>query len=321
MNSSQFKINEFKKFCAVVCFKPNDVEYISKNLDKFYKEWIEKKIDKKTGLPKKYLDGTEKQRTIRPSLGKLKVVQSIIKNKILTPIPLPDAVHGGVKRRSNITNAKPHQGNKFIFTTDLQEFYPNITSQRVYVTFCDFFSPHFSHWLTKLTTWKYELPQGTPTSTHIANLVFLKTDLELIQLCNSNNITYTRYVDDLTFSSQQDFRHVLADILKIVTTNQFKISNRKTRYKGKQTITGIDVFPNKIDAPEKIIKKAKIELETKSASTPYTRYLNNIRKTNVKKSQPLTASKPNFLRANAQMHNLDKQKTRPACKPLYAKGS
>ena len=131
-----------------------------------------------------------------------------------------------------------------------------------------------------MTTWKYELPQGTPTSTHIANLVFLDTDLELIKLCNSNKITYTRYVDDLTFSSQQDFRHLLSEILNIVTSNDFKLSNRKTQYKGNQTITGIDVFLNKIDAPKKIVEKSKIEIETKADKKPYTNYLNFIRKTN-----------------------------------------
>ena len=286
MNSSQYKINEFKKFCSIVCFKPNEVEQIVTNLDKYYKEWVEKKIDKKTGLPKKYLDGTEKQRTIRPSQKELKVIQSRIKNKILIPIKLPDVVHGGVKKCSNITNAKPHQGNKYIFTTDLQEFYPNITSQRVYDTFCNFFSPHYSHWLTNLTTWKYELPQRTPTSTHIANLVFLDTDFKLIEFCNSNKITYTKYVDDLTFSSQQDFKHLLPDVLKIITSNNFKLSHRKTQYRGNQTITGVNVFLNKIDALEKIIEKSKIEIETNADFTPFTIYLNNIRKTNRTRKKP-----------------------------------
>lgn len=92
-----------------------------------------------------------------------------------------------------------------------------------------FFST-FSHWLTNITTWKHELPQGTPTSTHIANLVFLKTiHAELINFCNKNNITYTRYVDDLTFSSQQDFKSHLNEILSIVTKNDFKLSYRKTQ--------------------------------------------------------------------------------------------
>ena len=281
MNSSQYKRNEFKKLSATIGFKPVDVETLISNIDSYYKEWVEKKTDKKTGDFKKYKDGTIKKRTIRPSLKELKAIQGNIKNKILVPISLPDCVHGGVKGRSNITNAKPHQGNKFQFTTDLQEFYPNISSQRVYDTFVKLnFSPHFSYWLTKLTTWKFELPQGTPTSTHIANLVFLETDLQLIELCQKHEITYTRYVDDLTFSSQKDFRPLLNDILNIVTLNGFKLSYRKTKYSGKQTVTGINVYLNKIDAPEKIIEKSKAEIETNSDIKPFTNYLNNIRKTN-----------------------------------------
>lgn len=285
MNSLQFKKNEFKKLCAIIGFKPIIIEKIVSNIDSYYNEWVEQKMDK-AGNPKKYKDGTIKQRTIRPSLKELKVIQANIKNKFLAPIVLPDCIHGGVKKRSNISNAKPHQGNKYQFTTDLQEFYPSISSQRVYDTFKALkFSPHCSHWLTKLTTWKYELPQGTPTSTHIANLVFLPTDLQLIELCNQHNITYTRYVDDLTFSSQQDFRPLLNNILTIVTSNNFKLSYRKTKYSGNQTITGIDVFLNKIDAPAKIIEKSNIELATNTELKPYTDYRNNIRKTNKTKKR------------------------------------
>lgn len=289
MNSSRFKKNEFKKLCATIGFKPVEVEELINKLDNYYKEWVEQKTDKKTGDFKRYKDGTIKQRTIRPSLKELKVIQTNIKNRILAPIELPNCVHGGVKKRSNISNAKPHQGNKYQFTTDLQEFYPNIDFQRVYNTFIGLkFSPHYAHWLTKLTTWKYELPQGTPTSTHIANLVFLETDIKLIDLCNKHGITYTRYVDDLTFSSQQDFRHTLNDILHIVTSGSFKLSYRKTKYSGNQTITGINVFLNKIDAPEKIIEKANAEKDTKSNTKPFTNYLNNIRKTNDTKRKPAT---------------------------------
>ncbi|MEO5644248.1 MAG: hypothetical protein ABIQ40_04725 [Bacteroidia bacterium] len=92
--------------------------------------------------------------------------------------------------------------------------------------------------------------------------------------------TYTRYVDDLTFSSQQDFRPLLNDILAIITSGDFKLSYRKTQYKGNQTITGIDVFLNKIDGPEKIIRKSKIELEANADLKPVTNYLNYIRRTN-----------------------------------------
>lgn len=285
MNSSQFKSNEFKKLCSLVGFKPDFIQYIVDNIDSYYQEWVEKKIDKKTGEFKRYRDGTIKERIIRPSLRELKLIQTRIKNKVLAPIELPASVHGGVKRRSNITNAKPHQGNKYQFTTDLQNFFPSISSERVYKTLVSLgFSTHFSRWITKLTTWKHELPQGTPTSTHLANLVFLKTDFELIELCNRHGLTYTRYVDDLTFSSQQDFRDVLNDILEIVKSNGFQLSYRKTKYKGNQNITGIDVFLHKIDAPQKIKDKSKVEIETDAKIKPFTNYLNNITKTNIKKA-------------------------------------
>lgn len=284
MNSLSYKKYELKKFFATIGFKQSEVEIIADNLDNFYSEKIERKIDKKTGEFKTYKDGTLKERIIRPSLYDLKNIQRRINKKILAAIEMPTNVHGGIKRRSNITNAKPHQGNKYQFTTDLQEFYPSITSSRVYDTFLNLgFSTHYSHWLTKLSTWKYELPQGAPTSTYIANLVFLETDIKLIEFCNENSITYTRYVDDLTFSSQKDFAHLLNEILQIVLASGFKLSYRKTQYKANQIITGVQVYHNKIDAPRSIIEKALLETDNHPSNKPYSNYLENIRKTNRKK--------------------------------------
>lgn len=200
MNSSQFKKSQLKHLCAILGCQTLELEYITTHINDYYKEWFEKKKSNETGDYKTYKDGTIKQRAIRPSLRKLKVIQSLIKDKILVPITLPDNIHGGVKGKNNVTNAKPHQGKKYKFTTDLQNFYPSIKHKQVYNTFILLgYSDHLAHWLTKLTTWKYELPQGTPTSTHIANLVFLETDKKLIELAERHNLTYTRYVDDLTF--------------------------------------------------------------------------------------------------------------------------
>lgn len=290
MNSLQskkdtFKKYEFKKLCHILGFEQKVLMGLLTSIDSNYKEWSEVKEDK-NGNPKTYLDGTIKTRTFRNPSQLLKVVQKRIKNNIIDKILLPDCVHGGVKRRSNITNAKAHQGNKYLFETDLQEFYPNISMARVYQTFVSLgYSTHISHWLTTLSTKKNELPQGSPTSTGIANLVFVQTDYELLKLCKKKNITYTRYVDDLTFSSQKDFGSVVNDLLNTVIHNNFKISRRKTSYDGEQTVTGIVVLLNKIDAPKKIHDKVKIETNTNSKAKPYTNYLTNIKKTN-KKSKP-----------------------------------
>lgn len=290
MNSSQYRKSQLKHLCSIIGCQPNEVIYITTHIDEYYREWFEKKPDNKTGDFKRYKDGSLKLRPIRPSLKRLKVIQKSIKDKILAPISLPENIHGGIKGKSNISNAKPHQGNKYQFTTDLLGFYPSVKYDQVFHLFLSLdYSDHFAHWLTKLTTWKHELPQGTSTSPHLANLVFLEIDKCLIPFCRANNLTYTRYVDDLTFSSQQDFKPILNDILGIITSCGYKISYRKTSYKGDQTITGIKVFNNCIDAPQKIIDKAKAEQLIDNKLKPYSNYLNSIRRTNRKqiKRQPI----------------------------------
>lgn len=284
MNSSRFKKNEFKKFCALICTKPTIVSKVLSNLDNYYYEKVEVKPNKDTGKPKTYKDGTIKKRIMNPSKNELKEIQRRIKSNILAPIELPAEVHGGVQTKSNITNARPHKGNKYIFTTDLQSFYPNISHIQVYNTFLGLgFSNHFSGWLTKLTTWKYALPQGTPTSTHISNLVFLSTDRRIIELCSRESIAYTRYVDDLTFSSSHNFIDLLDPILLMVRDGGFKISYRKTDYGPNQIVTGIVVSNNKIDAPPKIKEKAQKEIALNDKQKPYLNYVQNIDKVNSNK--------------------------------------
>ncbi|QBA20791.1 RNA-directed DNA polymerase [Chryseobacterium indologenes] len=284
MNSSKSKI--CLHFPSIVRIPEKELKKLIVFLDNYYAEWEIIKNDKATGLPKTYKDGTVKKRYIRPSLLKLKALQSNIKNNILEKIPLPSNVHGGVKKRNNITNAKKHQGKKYVLTTDLQEFFPSVKSPMVYQTFIDLgFNKQFAFYITRFVTWKGELPQGTPTSTHIANIVFLKIDNQLISFCEQHNITYTRFVDDLTFSSQQDFQHIISDILEIVKSCGFRLSMRKTNYSGNQTITGVKVFNHKIDVPDKIIEKVEIEKQLPDGMPKYlTRYREQILKTNRKRS-------------------------------------
>lgn len=288
MNSSQsknelFKKNEFKKLCFTIGFKRSEIKLLLENIDKNYSKWSEDKTDK-LGNPKRYLDGTIKTRTFRNPSTFLKLVQKRIKVNVIDKVTLPENVHGGVKKRSNITNAKAHQGNKYLFETDLQEFYPNINKETVYKIFLGLgYSSHISHWLTKLITVDNQLPQGSPASLGISNLVFIKTDKKLKEYCKTHSITYTRYVDDLTFSSQQDFGERIQEILDIVINDNFKINRRKTKYDSDQTITGIQPYLNKIDAPENIIEKSKNEIELNAEKKPYTTYRNNILKTNKKK--------------------------------------
>lgn len=69
-------------------------------------------------------------------------------------------------------------------------------------------TPTIARILTKLTTLKYQVPQGIPTSTFIANMVFKPTGLEIDQLAKEHHIKFSMFVDDITLSSKSDFKNL-----------------------------------------------------------------------------------------------------------------
>ncbi|MBS1527472.1 MAG: RNA-directed DNA polymerase [Bacteroidetes bacterium] len=286
MDSLRFEKMQLKKLAAEIGCRPVEIQTLLNDLDEHYRFWEELKVNKDTGEFKRYKDGTIKKRTISPSDERLSRLQKNLTNRILVKIPLPSNIHGGVKGKSNVTNAVSHKGKKYTFATDLQEFYPNISSRQIVDAFLKLgYTDHYAHWIAKLTTWNHEVPQGAPSSGHIANIVFLQTDLKLITLCNLHHITYTRYVDDLTFSSSENFEEHIPKILNIIINDGFKISRRKTEFAPLQNITGIDVFNNKIDAPEKILKKVLEENQSQDPAKPYTNYYRYIQNVNARKRQ------------------------------------
>lgn len=282
MNSLQYKKRQLQLLASILRCSPAEIEFMCEHIESYYRKWVEQKKDKITGKVKTYPDGTPKTRVIRPSSGRLKEIQRSIRINILSKIQLPEVIQGGVKGKSNISNAKQHQGKKYQFVTDLQDFFPSVTPKQINSLFLSLgYSHHIAYWLTKLTSLEFQLPQGTSTSTALANLVFWKTDQKLMALCQQYDIQYTRFVDDLSFSSFRDFRDITVQLLDIVRSDGFKISYRKTAYAGKQTLTGIRVFNNYIDAPDKIKQKAKQEhLLPVEVPRPYSNYLHRIRMTN-----------------------------------------
>lgn len=272
-------------FPSVIGMPKKDLDRLVEHLDGYYREWSKEKLDKETGLSKKDKNGNVKTRIVRESKGIIKEIQGRISSRILKYIKLPSNIKGGVKGESNITNARYHKGNKYIFTTDLENFFPSIKARRVHETLLDLgFNKLTTHYITRFSTWKGEVPQGIKTSSYIANLIFLETDYKLIKFCENNNIKYTRFVDDLTFSSQIDFRNKLEEILDIIKQSRLKINWRKTKYEGRQIVTGIQLNPSRIIAPKSILDKVEQEKSLPEGSAkPYTIYKENIDKINYSK--------------------------------------
>ncbi|MFK7946885.1 MAG: reverse transcriptase family protein [Saprospiraceae bacterium] len=226
------------------------IQKITNNIDKHYSSFIKKQIKP---------NGNIKERKITNPSKSLKLIQRNILKNILQKIQLPNYLHGSIKKKSNITNARTHQGNNYHLCTDIKSFFPSISNKQVYKMFISYnFNHKIASLLTKLTTYKGNLPQGTPTSSYIANLVFLNIDKELVNFCKKNSIIYTRYVDDLTFSSQQPFKNKVNKILGIITDGKFKYHHKKTFYKkGPVEVTGILVKQNSLKPNDETIKKLK----------------------------------------------------------------
>lgn len=256
-------ITNIKHLCYILKTDINTIENIIDNIDAYYISWEKTKLDKDTNQPI-LVNGKPKIRQLNSTKIELKKIQKRIYRFLLANIELPEYAYGGIPKRDNVLNAKQHQGNKYIFTTDLKSYFPSISHNKVFSLFVELgFSPTISRILTQLTTYKYQVPQGVPTSTLIANLVFKKTGDRISNFAKLNQLKFTTFVDDLTLSSKTDFKDKIPEILAIIVNDGYAISHKKTYYKTKNPIvTGVVCQNNKLKLEPHYYKRvSRIEKE------------------------------------------------------------
>ena len=227
------------------------------DVDSYYISWSKVKTDKDTGLPLTDANGNQRTRQLNSTKIELKRIQKRILTLLMSHVEIPPYAFGGVPKKDNIKNAKYHQGNKYIFTTDLRSFFPSISHNSVFEVYCNNgYSPTVARILTKLTTYKYQLPQGVPTSTLLALLAFKPTGDKLYDYALQHNLKFSIFVDDITISSNVDFKHLIPEILDIIVSAGYKISHNKTHYSTKNPIiTGIKCQNNRIKLPQSTYKR------------------------------------------------------------------
>jgi hypothetical protein len=210
------------------------------------------------------------QRLIEAPKPLLKQVQQRILRDILDKVPAHPQVHGFVEGRSILTNARPHVGRYVVLKFDLEDFYGSVHYRRVTAVFRGLgFSREVAIWLARLTTsavpeslrapgtsggsvaWPYHprhLPQGAATSPALANLSAYSLDVRLTGLAQKDQVTYTRYADDLTFSGSHRFAAALRDFIPLVTQivrdERFRVNKAKRRvqrFHDRQRVTGVVV--------------------------------------------------------------------------------
>jgi RNA-directed DNA polymerase len=165
----------------------------------------------------------------------LKELQRRIRNNILAPIKLGEAVHGGVRGRSPRSNATQHLGQPCVANLDVKEFFPTVRHYIVYRMFRHDlgFGRDVARLLTRLTTLKSELPQGAPTSTAVANvLLTLPADGPISVEAERIDVRYTRFVDDITFSGSNP-RPLINIVGRILSQRRLRMYRKKAKWHSK----------------------------------------------------------------------------------------
>lgn len=181
-----------------------------------------------------------------------------------------------------MTNAKYHEKQKWILNIDIKDFYPSITFPRVRGLFLsEFFgfNDRVATILARITTTQDGLPQGARTSPIIANIIAFNLDKKLLEIATKNRLKYTRYADDITFSSSQrsvpsslvtswdpPFGHrqvnLSKEIVEAFRGSGFTINEKKTRllfnYE-RQEVTGL-VVNKKANVWRKDISNLRMKL-------------------------------------------------------------
>ena len=195
----------------------------------------------------------------------LKIIQRKL-NQVLQHVYESKApVHGFVYGKNIVTNAEMHRRKRYVFNVDLKDFFPSINFGRVRGMFMAIpynLNPDVATVLAQTCCFDNQLPQGAPTSPVVSNMICAKMDSQLRRLAQRHRCIYTRYADDITFStSMPSFPNVLAGInsagrvevggglRRIIEENGFEINPDKVRLQmrnRRQEVTGLIVnkFPN-----------------------------------------------------------------------------
>lgn len=216
-------------------------------------------------IPKK----TGGHRTIKAPLGSTKILQEKLKPMFVKLYRTKLAVHGFVPNKSIVSNAQAHRKKRYVLNIDLKNFFPSIHFGRLRGLFMSYpfnMGPKAATIVAQICSSNQQLPQGSCVSPVLSNFIAADLDKKLTVLAKRYKLTYTRYADDITFSTgQKTFprsiatyegdnpitnKVVLGELLvETIASASFEINYDKVRLQirsVRQEVTGLTVneFPN-----------------------------------------------------------------------------
>ncbi len=180
----------------------------------------------------------------------------------------PGIAHGFKRHHTTMTNGRAHVGRRYVFNVDLHDFFGSINFGRVRGFFLKDrgFQLHtdVATTLAQIACFDNKLPQGSPCSPAISNLIAHPLDILLVKLATRSGLTYTRYADDLTFSTNkktfpsnvasQETPHQWVpgnELERIIAHSGFSLNATKTRMQyrdSRQEVTGL-IVNQKVNVP------------------------------------------------------------------------
>ncbi len=214
-------------------------------------------------IPKR--DGSPRQ--ITAPKPELKRIQRFLLDNLLDRLTVHSAAHGFVSNKSIQTNAMVHAGADVVVKVDIKDFFPTITLPRVkgllrkagmgeqvatLVALLVTESPRdvvdFRGETLYVATGARALPQGSPASPMITNALCVRLDKRMAGLAKRLGFTYTRYADDLTFSTKKPTTAstpvgtLLHGVKLVLAGEGFVANDKKTTVMGggtRQVVTGL----------------------------------------------------------------------------------
>lgn len=226
-------------------------------------QYCEFKLAKRSGGMRVISAPTEKLKSLQSSLSQLLLDCIDDINNIKYPTlkeKRSTLAHGFVRERSIITNAMMHLNQKNVLNIDLHNFFDSFNFGRVrgfFIKNKNFkLNPNIATVIAQIACYNNKLPQGSPCSPVITNLITHSLDIRLASLAKKYSCTYSRYADDITFSTrqkvfpskiirQENGQYIPAKKLRSeIKRAGFSINDKKTRiqYKdSRQDVTGLIV--------------------------------------------------------------------------------
>jgi len=214
-----------------------------------------------------------KTRLLHVPSKELKILLKNILNVILYDFAISKVAHGGVLKRSIVTNAEAHIDSRSFFEIDFRNYFPSITIKMVidclvnlfekrlqfgFLENCGLISFREARGLAKiigrLATCNGILPQGAPTSPYLQNLILYDLDEKLCEFSQRHGLVYTRFIDDMIFSSRESYilretRCGIMQFIKAEVGHFLKFNRTKIHYRrGKKRvpiITGVTIVESK----------------------------------------------------------------------------